>query len=80
MSFLSVSFAIKWIVNLLGHYLHLLTIFSLDRVVKINMFFHGCYNFVMPLDLWYVMKPFLHLVCMAKISRPKHHYGKDYIS
>jgi hypothetical protein len=24
---------------------------------------------VMPFDLWYVMRPFLHLVRMAKISR-----------
>jgi hypothetical protein len=52
-----VTFAIKWIVDLLGHCLHLLTIISLDRMVKINMLFHGCYKIFMPLGFWYVMRP-----------------------
>jgi hypothetical protein len=67
MSLLFASIVIKWIVDLLGHYLHLLTIFSLNIMVKINMFFHGCYKICIPLELWYVMKPFLHLVCMANM-------------
>jgi hypothetical protein len=34
-------------------------------MVRFNMFF----MVVMPLDLWYAMGPFLHLVRMAKILR-----------
>jgi hypothetical protein len=73
MSLFFVSFVIKWIVDLLGHCLHLLNFFSLDIMVKINMFFHGCYNFVTPLDLWCIMR-------CPRFQDQQHHYGKYYIS